>query len=487
AGSVPAGDAEAASIDGSARVRGWLVRGPGRVAAHGSIAGERLTYAEWAADSLWIERFDVGEYDGHLQVAGELYAEAASLGELQFADVRLNGRLADSVAIVGFEIAKANAAAVGHAWVSLGAETRMIGLDTLTLELGTATWELVEPARLRFQKSGALAVEALHLRSGSKRIDVDGSVGVAGPVALSAQLVGVDLANAAALWPDSLAVAGMLKLNVELSGRVGSPVVHGSIDVSNGALFGVSFSSLSGTLDYEQSNLALDASVWQEPKQLFRVHGTLPLDLQLPQFQLNLAERPIDMRLAGDSIPLAAITVFTDQISDLQGHAQASIQLSGTPAHPSLEGPVTLVDGAFRIVRTGIRYVGLGGEAQFSGDVLVLRDVAFRGSEGGSGVVSGTIGLADPGNPEFGLELAAGNLPSYNQLDARLVLSGRVRLDGQPARCALGAFRQSQIGRPVRAAADLGQPVSRERCALHRGDRPTEPNRQSVRERVAPD
>jgi len=430
AGSVPAGEAEAARIEGSAQVGGWLVRGPGRFAAHGSITGERLTYAEWAADSLWIERFDVGEYDGHLQAAGELYGTAVSLGELQFAEVRLNGRLADSVTIVGFEIARANAAATGRVWVSLGAETRTIGLDTLTLELGTATWELVQPARLRLEESGALAVEGLELRSGAKHIDIEGSVGVAGPVSFSARLVGLDLANAAQLWPDSLAVAGTLKLNAEFSGRVESPVVHGSFEVSNGALFGVSFSSFSGTLDYEQGNLALDASVWQEPKQLFRVHGTLPLDLQLPEFQLGLAERPIDMRLAGDSIPLAAITAFTDQISDLQGHARASIQLSGTPAHPSLEGPVTLVDGALRITRTGIRYDRLGGEAQFSGDVLVLRDVTFRGSEGGSGVVSGTIRLTDPGNPEFGVELVAENLPGYNQLDARLVLSGRVRLDG---------------------------------------------------------
>jgi len=429
-GSEPASEAGIARIEGSARVHGWIVRGPGRFAAHGSVEGESLAYAEWAADSLRVEWFEVGEYDGQLRAAGELHGVGADLGELHFAEVRLNGRLADTVTTVGFEVAKETAAATGRAWVSLGTASRVIGLDTLTLRIGTATWELTQPARVRLEESGALAVEGFEFRSGAKHVDIEGSVGVAGPVSLSVRLAGLDLANAATLWPDSLAVAGTLELNAQLSGRVASPVVQGSFDVSNGHLFGVAFSSFSGTLDYDEGEVALDASVWQEPKQLFRVHGTLPLDLQLPRFGLSLAERPIDVRLEGDSIPLATVTVFTDQISELRGHARASIHLTGTPAHPSLEGPVSLANGAFRVVRTGISYEGLEGQAQFDGDVLVLRDVAFRSTGGGRGVLSGTIGLADPGNPEFGLELVAEGLPSYDQLDARLLLSGRVRLHG---------------------------------------------------------
>jgi autotransporter translocation and assembly factor TamB len=122
--------------------------------------------------------------------------------------------------------------------------------------------------------------------------------------------------------------------------------------------------------------MSVDASMWQDQRQLVRLHGTLPFELELPSFGIGLPERPIQMTFEGDSIPLALVSLLTDQIEQISGHAQAAVLIRGTPGDVDLQGPVTFSDGAFRVVWSGISYEGLEGRAQFDGKQAAARSTS---------------------------------------------------------------------------------------------------------------
>ncbi len=420
-----------ARLEGLASARGWAIQEAGGLELRGSLAAQRLVYGGWSADSLRVDSLSVGRQNQSLTARASVAGKGVGIGELRFTDLQVTGQLMDSLTDLSFELAKPGAAARGHMWIGSAGRVHTVGLDSFNLRLGGSDWELVEPAQLDLEESGAVAVRGFELRSGSRRMELEGSVGVAGPAAFTARITGVDLADLASLWPDSLAVGGRLELNAELSGLVRDPVVTGRFEVVDGHIFGVSYTNFAGTLDYGGGQLALDASMWAGDDPLFRVYGALPFDLTLPDFGLAIPERPIELRLDGDSVPLALVTVFTDQIENVRGHARAALVMRGTPRNVDMQGPVGLRDGGFRFVWSGIDYGRLEGQLLFDGAVMRAKDVALRGTQGGRGTISGTVDFSELGNPRFALQLDAVELPAYDQIDARVVGSGRIELSGR--------------------------------------------------------
>jgi translocation and assembly module TamB len=417
-------------LEGSGRVIGWLVRDSGYFAVRGAAEAERVQYRDLRADSLRVDDFDIGQSAEHFVANGAVSAKGAGFGGIRFDELEARGGLSDSLLTVEFEVAKPGAAAAGRGRARLGKTEQTIGVDSLSLVLKGTRWSLVEPAEFHFEDSGALAVRDLELTGLSRRVSLAGSVGVEGPVSLAATISGLDLANLAVLWPDSLNVAGRVDMQLELSGTVRDPILQGSIEVGDGDLFGIAFSGLRGTFGFESGAMSTDAAMWQDSRQQVGLHGTLPLDLELPSFHLAAPERPIDLTFEGDSVPLTLATLLTDQLTDIHGHARAAVHVGGTPEAIDLQGPVTVVEGGFRIPRSGITYEGLEGELRFNGVRMELDSVMVRAVQGGRGTLVGSVSFADLGNPEFDLRLVAVELAGYDRMDARIVASGTVALIG---------------------------------------------------------
>jgi translocation and assembly module TamB len=422
---------ESAPLTGSAEAAGWLTRDSTGLVLRGGVSARGFRFRDLSADSVRVREVSVGREDGALRISGELDAMGAGVGGLRFPGVSLSGVLVDTLLDLELEVEKEGASASGSVWVALGEESRTVGLQSLTLRLGDSTWELADSARVRIEDSGALAVQRVILRSDSREVTADGSIGVSGPASFNIGAMGLQLADVARLWPDSVPIAGTLQLNLELSGPVRSPVVKGSFEVADGALFGVSFNSLRGDLSFAETQVTINGSMSREQEQLFSVTGTLPLTLELPAFAIDVPDREIDLRVDGDSIPLSlANLVLGDAITQVTGYAQGSVHVGGTAGDLYLEGPASLLNGGLRVVSTGIEYRDLSGNLRFEGAETIVDTLTFRGVAGGRGRIHGTIDFSKIANPVFDIELQAFSLPAYDQLDARVVVSGRMQVRG---------------------------------------------------------
>lgn len=423
-------EAEVDILQGSATLRGWLVGRVGKFTVRAGGTGSRLTYGDWSVDSLSLRELQLSGLPGEFGARGAALLTGVEMGGAYLTEASLVGALEDTLASFEVDLTARDASAGGRVWLTWAGGTRTFGIETLAVRMGSSTWQLEEAARLRLEESGALAISGLKLTSGGRVFELEGSVGESGPVSLKVNLTRLDLAKAAGFWPDTLGLSGVLSLQAELSGRVRNPIVQGSFEVVRGRVLGVGFSRFTGSMGYEDGQLSLDVTAQRRRVPIFRLHGTFPIELRLPRFGVELPDRPIRMALEGDSIPLALVSALTDQVANPRGFASASILVRGSPSDVSLVGQAEIRDGRFRTVSSGIHYQNLSGRLEFRGDQVELQGVSFNGRAGGRGTLSGTIGLESLRNPTFDLELVARELPAYNQLDARLVVSGNVRLSG---------------------------------------------------------
>lgn len=419
-------------VEGSLRLHGRLWNDPDRgltIATSGRGAGLRVQ--ELFADSVYLGDLEASGLEDSTHVRGRVRMTGAEVSGFRLAEAR--AELAYETGSVAMEFAltsAGDAAAAGRFTASLGPDSLEVSVDSLAIRSGASAWRLTGPARIRLGESGSIDVRDLALVSATGRIEAGGSIGTSGPVDFSVNVTGVDLAEVAKAVPEGLGIAGTLEVEVDLSGRTRQPSLEARFEVRDGEILGASFSRFVGTGSYGDGAVTVDVVMSRADRDLFRLQGTFPLDVTLPRFAVDLPERGMELEFRGDSIPLSLLGLASDEIQEPGGWGEAEILIRGSPRDVSLVGQVKLSDGRLRLAGTGIRYRGLEGDLLFRGQKVELSTVTFQGVTGGSGVLTGTIDISEVSRPRFDLRLQADQLPAYDQLDARLTVSGTARLTG---------------------------------------------------------
>ncbi|NIR45177.1 MAG: translocation/assembly module TamB [Gemmatimonadetes bacterium] len=428
-----------AEIGGAARISGEFAGMIGDLEVSASLAGNDVRYGGWATDSLVISDFEVAGIGESARLGGRIVAMGLSTDGFRLDRLDAVGALVGGSARLEFDIAVDTASgARGRLAIERREDLQRFSVEELEVRLGESAWRMETPTFIELASSGALSVDSTMIAGPIGHVAIGGVINDSGPAAFGASVAGVEVGELAALTPDSLDVAGTLTATARLSGRTRDPVVRGEFEIVDGSLLGIDFSSLRGDLEYQAGVANIDLDMRTAEARLFRLQGTYPIALKLPRFAVEIPDRPIDLTLQGDSVPLnLASLIFGDQVADLRGYASASVAIGGRPGDLELTGPGRLVDGGFRVLYTGVAYRDLNGELEFSGQNVRLSGVLFEGvpirrnATGGRGRLNGTIRLSDLGNPGFDLTLRGRELPLYDQLDARFVVSGTARLTGE--------------------------------------------------------
>jgi translocation and assembly module TamB len=429
----------AAQVEGSAHISGALDGVVGDVAFRADMQGAGLRYGLWAADSLLVEDFEIAGLPDSLYLVGTVTALGASAGDVRLESVGFRGNIAEGMAAIDFElVADSTSSASGRVRIGVDSEPRTLAIDSLEIQLEGTHWTLDRPGLVRVASSGAFNLGDIRVSSDAGRLAALGFIEESGPASLTAEATGVDLAAIAGLWPDDIDLAGRLTASAEVLGTTELPVIRAAFEAVDGRLVGVPFTSLRGVVEYEDGDAAIDISMWDGESALFRLHGTYPVDLTLPTFAVDIPDRQIRLTLEGDSIPLNLATLFFgNQIAEPHGHAFGTVSIGGTPGNLNLEGPAVLVDGGFRVIYSGITYRNLNGDAFFRGQNLELSNLSLSGvplrrnASGGRADLRGTMNLSNLRNPGFDLTLTGEELPLYDQLDARFIVTGVTRLIGR--------------------------------------------------------
>ena len=461
AGEEPAEGAAPDTLAGAISVRGVVDGNVASFGFGGSVSGRRVRWGEAAADSLRVavstasvRSLDslVVEGRGREVGWGSHRADSASFRLVRTGEDR--GRLTVDARREG------RGALGGRADVLWSADRKEARLDSLALSTGSQRLGLAEPATLAYGDSG-LVVRGLELVGRERgRLRIDGTVPGRGEVRLDLAARELDLAGLADLVRPGSPLVGTLGGTARLRGTAAAPVLEADLRAEGAGWDGLAHDSLTVSLAYRDRRVDGRVALRDGGRSLVRVEGGVRADLALRGVDDRLPEDPLDLTVTADSLPLALALLPTESLREVEGEMVGRVRVRGSPGSPRLDGELDVRDGSALVLPLGVRLREVGGRIGFEGSEARLDSLSMASDRGGRASVSGTVGLAEPSDPSFGLDLRAHELRAIDRRRASLTVDGRGRLGGSYRRAELtGRFRMSDGTIRVQEFMQQGQAV----------------------------
>lgn len=413
-------------------VGGHLEAGAAR---YGDHRADSLRVVLDATDARSLDSLELSGWARGLETAGQ------AVDSLSFRLQRTGGTTAD----VELLALRSDAEVSGSGNVEWSEERQAADLRELTLRMHQQRLRLARAARIAYGDTG-LSVEDLALvgRAGTVRLRADGILPRSGEARFDARLDSVSVDGLRRLAGLAEEAKGALSGELRVRGTATAPRMDGSLRVDGPGLDSLRYRVLDGTFRYRDGRLDLDTSLRGEAGPLVRIDGGIRADLSLVEVADRIPERPLDLRVRADSLPLELLLSRVSTITDVEGSLAATTRVRGAADALELEGEGRIRRGAGYVPELGVRYREVEGGLRFRGSEIRLDNLSLVSSAGGRGSASGAVSIRNLGDPGFDLSLRARELRAIDRRKASVVVDGSGRLGGSYSRPELtGEFRMS--------------------------------------------
>ena len=214
-----------------------------------------------------------------------------------------------------------------------------------------------------------------------------GSVDLAGPIEarFSAQNIEAGVfTKAAGLNADA---HGMINMDAQLSGTMENPAADVSLDVQGGGIGSASFDSLSGLFNLRNGIIQVNQLILQRQaeKNLYRAsaYGSVPLRAITAASDEELDEyEQFNLQVSIDQADLSLLPFLSKGVDWAVGETDGSLKITGTAAHPLLNGQLGLKNGALKLKALRQPFTDMNADIQFAGDQIQVRDVSGKLGQG---------------------------------------------------------------------------------------------------------
>ena len=400
----------------------------GEVSAHGriSLLADRL---DTLAFQLVSDSVPFGSWGGSLRADGAL--------------IGARGQVAGFVNALATSADSANQ----YATTSLF-EARDGGfyfrIDDLRLGSAAEPWTLVQPALISVNDHGLTADTVRIGRAAGGSAQLMGRLAWHGrghapePQNVSdfrIDFAGVPFADFAHLKLQELKTSGSIDGSAQITGSSAAPLINAHAVLRNLVVGDAELDSISASFAYADRKLTTRLDALESGRRAFFVDGAIPVDLSfLPVRERRLAEQ-INFTLTADRAPASLITGFAGGFYDVQGYIDGTLTATGTTRETVLGGELALHDGDARFDASGVRYQNVNGTFKLN-DRTAAVEASLR-TNGGTARVTGSIGFADPRDPQFDLLINTTNFLAAKRKDAEFTTTAEVKLGGQYRRPVL--------------------------------------------------
>jgi len=233
-------------------------------------------------------------------------------------------------------------------------------------------------------------------------------------------------------------IDGAVQARLQLSGTLMQPQLQAHVALQHGAVAGVAISSGAADLRVEPTQVRVgDAHIAFADGSL-QMHGQLPL--RLSPFAIGPADAPLATTVDITDLNLASFNPLLPTKTTIGGRFGGHLVMSGTVAHPALQGALQLAQGRFQAPQATLPLEGVSG-------ALTIAQNRLRFTTTGA-VQSGRLSIE-----------GVGSLPSLSDLGTEDSLTAyRIVADLVDAPFALIAPGPGRVDLHVVAARQPGRP-----------------------------
>jgi translocation and assembly module TamB len=246
----------------------------------------------------------------------------------------------------------------------------------------------------------------------------------------------VDVAQLDTLLLGDGRLAGRFTGDAEISGTTSAPSVTSKFTLSQGAFRTFKFESLTGTVDYTRSGVALDVRLQQTPATWITAKGIAPATLfvatppGVDSHDENRIGGVVDVQIASSPIDFGLIQGFTPYVTNVTGTMQANVRITGTGYDPHADGVIEIRGGSFAVPELGTQYTGLDTRIDLKPDVVTVREFKILDGHGKPMTIGGTLGVHEFAVGAVNITVQSQDFEAINSRFGKLILDAELKLTG---------------------------------------------------------
>lgn len=402
------------SIRGSLYTAGTISGGLSRFDVRGRLGAEGVVARGMAVGNGRAEYALTNVRTPAMAIVGAAQVDSVSVAGfwLDSADVRV-AHQSDS-GTLAVEIFQANdrsyAAAARYL---LHPDHNELHLENLALRFDTTSWRATRASEIEWGPRG-VRIDSLDLRTDPAslggRVFVNGLLPTQGDADLEVAVARFEIGHLVGLLESDLKATGLLTMSGRMRGPLRAPTWRGAAGIESASYMGTAIPDLKATFDYADATLRTHVEAARAGgTPVVLADGIIPINLALQDVTgSRFPDRPLQVDLVADSLPLDVLPRLTDAIYDVRGRAVGSMKARGTLRHPLVTGAMVLDLGSFGVTALGVRVRDINGVIRMQGDTLVIDSIV--GISGAGPIrLAGGLGISTLTRPSFDLLLAASN------------------------------------------------------------------------------
>jgi hypothetical protein len=205
-----------------------------------------------------------------------------------------------------------------------------------------------------------------------------------------------------------IALHGLLNGNVELSSILKSPGIDAKLKIDSLKMNTTQIGDVSivSNLDNARQQAAVNMGITS--------NGLKTLDIDGTYFIRNNEDDRLDFDITMDKTKAIIFEPFIkDLVSNIKGTLSTNLKLTGTPKRPQLNGDLEFNDMGLTVNYLKTPYI-LNDKVTVKNSIIDIQKLTLKDTIGGTGIATGSVNLADPGNPIININLEAQNLLALN-------------------------------------------------------------------------
>lgn len=310
-------------------------------------------------------------------------------------------------------------------------DAREVTVNRLSLVTGPATWTLADagPVQVRYDPSGLVSLpQEITLVNNGQQLSAQGSLALTDTAtgSLDVTVSGVDLTELGALLLSNRQLAGTLMGDARITGSRTSRTIVGNIKILAGIVDGYAFQSFDTLLAYRGEQADIDAILIQSPGSALVATGTVPFAID----RGVLTDRPLTFDVTSEGIDLAVLEAANTGLVDARGQLVVDLHITGTGTDPVGRGSIKVVNGAFTVRPTGVRYTDAAIDATVEGTDVQVTQLRLRDQDNDALEGSGRLRLENREVRDIDFKAQATNLDVLNNEFGRLSVDAALTLAG---------------------------------------------------------
>lgn len=297
-------------------------------------------------------------------------------------------------------------------------------------------------------------LQDLHLVSGKQVIHAEGVWDFNRELDLRCKVDSIDVRAWSEVFKTPVPLTGSLHAGVRVLGTAQTPILDGEFAIEEGRIDRLPYENLQARFHYRNENLSWQASLKSKTSSEIVCSGFLPLNLSFTSAGKTLMpDDSMRMTLSIPAFDLSALKIQFPDVQEAGGKLEARLTIANTPAHPSVQGAVSLREGTLEIPRYGVRFTGIELNAAMDDHRINLNELTLKRDRG----VLAASGHAEYEKDGMGaritgtqIKIKANNLLLTNHRALELLVEGEAELAGD--------FQQPRFQgamKVVRARVDL--------------------------------